>query len=115
MTKRKIFIAAAAMIVLLFAVAKYRGNTVQKQEQQDMVQLTVIPFEVNNGWGYKVMMDNHPYIYQDVIPAIGGSHVFQSKDDAERVGNLMVKKLLQHKGPGVSEAELKELQVAGVQ
>ncbi|WP_212006420.1 DUF4907 domain-containing protein [Chitinophaga sp. HK235] len=114
MTKRKLFIlAGAAVLLLLLIVARHRKPA--SAQQDGMVQLTVVPFEINGGWGYKVMMDNKPYIYQDVIPGVAGNQAFHSKEDAQRVGNLVLEKMMQHKLPAVTLTELMKMQVAGIQ
>lgn len=112
MTKRKLsWIIPIALVLLLVGYRYYRDSS----PQADMVQLTVVPFETGGGWGYKVMVDNRSYIYQDVIPGIAGNRPFRSKDDAARVGQAVVEKLMAHQRPTVTLTDLLKMQVAGVQ
>ncbi|MEI3797787.1 MULTISPECIES: DUF4907 domain-containing protein [unclassified Chitinophaga] len=115
MTKRNIIIIAGiAVIVLAFVVGKsYRKTT--PGPGSDMVPVVVVPFEINNGWGYRVNVDGHTYIYQDVIPAIPGNHVFRSREEAMRVGQVVAAKLTQHKIPSVSRQELIAMQIPEAQ
>lgn len=115
MTKRNIIIVAGiAVIALVFVVGKsYRQTT--HDPGSDMVPVVVVPFEINHGWGYKVNVDGHTYIYQDVIPSIPGNHVFSSKEHAMRVGQVVAAKLTQHKIPSVSRQELIAMQIPEAQ
>ncbi|CAL1520080.1 DUF4907 domain-containing protein [Chitinophaga sp. MM2321] len=112
MTKRNILIVAGIVLaVLVFVAVKHRTVTPEKSSTA-MVSLAVEPFEINGGWGYKVVMDGHPYIYQDVIPGVPGNRVFHSKEDALRVGNAVMEKLVQRKMPAMTQAELVKMQIA---
>lgn len=80
--------------------------------------LAVVPFQLEHGgWGYKINIGAKTHIYQDIIPTIQGRHIFQTKEDAEKVGNLMVKKMRQT-GTGlpiISKQELLDMKIAGVE
>lgn len=112
MTKRK-FIWLIPVTVLLL-LAAYRHHR-ESSPDEDMVQLTVVPFETDGGWGYRVMADHHSFIYQDMIPGIPGNRPFRTKEDAQRVGQAVVEKLMAHQRPTVTLTELMKMQVAGVQ
>lgn len=101
----------AVLILLLAAYRHHRDSS----RDRDMVRLTVEPFETGGGWGYKVMVDDRSYICQDVIPGIAGNRPFRSKDDAQRVGQAVVEKLMAHQRPTVTLNELVKMQVAGLQ
>ncbi|MBC9932585.1 DUF4907 domain-containing protein [Chitinophaga qingshengii] len=114
MTKRKLrWIIPVLAILLLWVVC--RNHRESSPDRDDMVRLSVVPFETGGGWGYKVMADNHPYIYQDVIPGIAGNRPFRSKADAQRVGQAVLEKMMAHRIPTVTLTELIKMQVAGVQ
>ncbi|MGF6927786.1 hypothetical protein QFZ48_003286 [Chitinophaga sp. W2I13] len=105
MTKRNIIIIAGiAVIILAFVVGRsYRRP---HDAGSDMLPVAVVPFEIHNGWGYKVNVDGHTYIYQDIIPGVPGNRVFSSKEHALRVGQAVAAKLTQNKIPSVSRQEL---------
>jgi len=68
--------------------------------------IAVVPFQTNGGWGYTVNIGSRTYIYQDIIPALPGRNVFQSREDALRVGNRVADKLRKHQLPTISKEEL---------
>ncbi|MFI5171870.1 MAG: DUF4907 domain-containing protein [Chitinophagales bacterium] len=55
--------------------------------------IEVKTFAIDNGWGYDIYVNNEKYIHQEHIPAINGLHVFKTKEDAIKVGNLMADKI----------------------
>ncbi len=115
MTKRNIIIVAGiAVIILAVVIGKSYRQTTQRPGG-DMVPVVVVPFQINNGWGYRVNVDGHTYIYQDAIPSIPGNHVFSSKEHALRVGQFVAAKLTQNKIPSVSPQELRDMQITEAQ
>ena len=111
MTKRNIIIIAGiAVIVLAFVIGEsYRQTT--PRPGADMVPVVVVPFQINNGWGYKVNVDGHTYIYQDIIPGVPGNRVFRTKENALRVGNVVMEKLTHHKIPSMTQQELISMKI----
>ncbi|QJB33419.1 DUF4907 domain-containing protein [Chitinophaga oryzae] len=112
MTKRKLIWAVPVALLLLLAA--YRRHLYSSQDA-DMVQLTVVPFETAGGWGYRVMVDHRSFICQDVIPGIAGNRPFRTKEDAQKVGQAVVEKLMARQRPTMTLTELIKMQVAGVQ
>jgi hypothetical protein len=111
MTKRHIIIVAGiGLIILAFFVVRYGRNAVHKNGS-DMLAVVVEPFEIHDGWGYKVKVDGHTYIYQDVIPGVPGNRVFRSKENALRVGKVVAEKLTHHKIPAMSQQELINMKI----
>ncbi len=75
-------------------------------------EITVRAVELQNGWGYDVLIGGNPYIHQKQIPGCEGNITFQSKEEALKVGNLVKQKILLKKGlPAVSMEELDSLQI----
>ncbi|WP_158563294.1 DUF4907 domain-containing protein [Chitinophaga silvatica] len=107
MTKRNIFIAVIALVIC--AGGFYYRSV--KQKADDMLQVEAVAFSVNGGWGYKVVVDGRTYIYQDVIPGIQGNQVFKSQEDALKVGQRVVYKLVHHQLPAITEQELIAMQI----
>ncbi|WP_161596822.1 DUF4907 domain-containing protein [Chitinophaga vietnamensis] len=111
MTKRNLLIIAGIALLIL-AILFRKPTTVSADKSSGaMMAVAVEPFAINGGWGYKVNMDGHTYIYQDVIPGIQGNHVFRSKEEAVRVGNAVVAKLSKHQIPSMSEEELRQMNI----
>ena len=73
--------------------------------------LNVVKHE--QGWGYEILRDHKPFIYQQYIPAIQGNTAFKDKRSAKKTGRLVISKLRHHQIPAVSQEELKELGVLG--
>lgn len=59
------------------------------------VYLDCQPFQVANGsgWGYDILADGKTYIHQDRLPGVPGIHPFATREDALKVGRLMISKL----------------------
>ena len=80
--------------------------------------IAVVPFELETGgWGYRINRGSKHFIYQDIIPSIPGRRPFQTKEDALRVGNLMVEKMRSNGSlfPKIDRKELLEMKIAGVE
>jgi hypothetical protein len=68
--------------------------------------------EVNGGYGYMVFVNGKKFIFQETIPAVEGNMLFKTKEDALKVGKLVVKKMTQSTDfPSVTVDELKELKI----
>lgn len=73
-------------------------------------QYTCVPFQVEGGWGYDILIDTVRYVHQEHIPAINGLHPFASESDAYKTGELAIKKIEQGiLPPTLNIEELKEL------
>jgi hypothetical protein len=72
-------------------------------------RLRLAPVHTAEGWGYRILEQQRPLIYQVYIPAVAGHHPFSSKEDALRVGRLVMRKLQQGQSPAVSLRELDSL------
>ena len=107
MTKRNITLAAVAIFVGV-AVFFYRSSS---RNASDMLAVEVVPFNINDGWGYKIVVDGHTYIYQDVIPGVPGNLVFKTKENALKVGQRVVEKLTHHQLPAMTQQELLAMQI----
>ncbi|MGO4288698.1 DUF4907 domain-containing protein [Chitinophaga sp. RAB17] len=112
MTKRNIIIAAGiAVLALAFFAWKSGQNKIAQKSDSDMLAVVVEPFEINGGWGYKVNVDGHTYIYQDMLPGVAGHRVFRTRENALRVGNVVADKLTHHKIPAMTQQELINMKI----
>lgn len=111
---------AGSFILTLFILC---SGCQQKQTKNTEItagqdSLAVVPFQLEGGgWGYKINVGAKTRIYQDIIPTIQGRHVFQSKEDAQKVGDLMMTKMRQTgtQFPVVSRQEMLDMKIAGVE
>jgi hypothetical protein len=117
--KKSLFAGSFLLTLVILSTACQQKRVKQHTEitaGQD--SLAVVPFQLEHGgWGYKINIGAKTHIYQDIIPTIQGRHIFQTKEDAEKVGDLMVKKMRQTGSglPVISRQEMLDLKIAGVE
>jgi hypothetical protein len=69
-------------------------------------------FTDGKGWGYKILMDNKPYINQPHIPAISGNKGFSDEEKAQITADFAISKIKNGvMPPTISEVELDSLGV----
>jgi hypothetical protein len=74
--------------------------------------IVIIP-STYGGWGYEIYQAKKRYIIQPNIPAIAGNKGFASKEDAQKVAALMLKKIMNHElPPTITIEELNALHIA---
>jgi hypothetical protein len=89
------------IVVLLLLV-----SCIKKDEYE------VKPFQVNSGWGYTIAINNKIIIKQSVIPTVSAKRSFNSKADALKVGNWVMKRIKQNLSPTVAKKDLILLEIA---
>ena len=62
--------------------------------------------EVNGGYGYQISYNNHITIFQPFIPAISGKKPFMEKEDAKKVGKLVMRRMKTGENYTVTRHEL---------
>lgn len=112
MTKRNIITVVGIVVIgLAFFAWKTNRSNASDKHGSEMLAVAVEPFEIHDGWGYRVNVDGHTYIYQDIIPGVPGNRVFRTRENALRVGNVVMEKLTHHKIPSVSQQELINMKI----
>lgn len=104
-TKIKIYADKMIFFKLIFVVLLL--VSCNKKEE-----LNVNAFQVNKGWGYIITVNEKTIIKQTVIPAISEQESFKSKEDALKVGNLVLEKIKQNSSPTVSKKDLILLEIS---
>ena len=67
---------------------------------------------INNTWGYDILVDKRVKVHQPSIPAIPGNEGFKTREKAEKVARLVIKKMKNGETlPGITKEELKNLKV----
>jgi hypothetical protein len=118
MTKKFFLAGSVLLIIIALATACQQKQAKHTEITARQDSLAVVPFKLETGgWGFKINIGHKTFIYQDIIPTIQGRHVFQSEEDAQKVGDLMVKKMRSFgKGfPVVSKQEMLDMKITGVQ
>lgn len=65
----------------------------------------------NESWYYEIYFKDQLLIKQESIPSLKGFKPFKLKQDASKVGLLVIEKLKKGKAPTISSAELKKLNI----
>jgi len=91
------------LIITIITLLLITHNNIPKTQDY---KLEVIRLE--SGWGYIILKNKKPFIYQECIPAIEGNRPFPDKISAHKTGKIVLKKLLNHKSPHVSKEELRD-------
>lgn len=63
----------------------------------------------SNAWGYEILVDTLPFIYQPFIPGIPGNQSFQSAGEAQKCSELVLLKLQKKQIPSLSRKEIDNL------
>lgn len=114
MTKRnKTILGVVAAVICLAGFLLFSGTDTKPASGQPIAQ--VAPFEVVGGWGYKIILDGQPFIYQNIIPGVPGKHVFKTKENAVKVGQLVAEKLVHNEMPSISREELAAMHITDFQ
>ena len=66
----------------------------------------VSPIKLNTGWGYIITMNNKIIIKQTHIPAIPENTNFQTKEDALKVGEFVLKRIKTRLSPSITKNDL---------
>ena len=118
-TKKSSFFAAGCILTLLILCSACHQKQIKHTEiTAGHDSLAVVPFQLEQGgWGYKINIGAKTHIYQDIIPTIQGRHVFQTKEDAQKVGDLLVQKMRKtgNRFSVISKQEMLDLKIAGVE
>jgi hypothetical protein len=96
-----------AIALILFAFIRLKS----KSDQQDKINVSLITFHTPAGWGYDLYANDSLYIHQEYIPAIEGRKGFQSEEEANTIGRLVVSKMKYGKFPVVSLRELDSCEI----
>lgn len=117
MTKKRIGIVVG--VVLLVATIAILSNKLKgpvsegngTSSFQKVPEMTSRVYEVENGWGYEILVDGERFIFQETIPGIPMKKRFQSQSDADKCARLVLKKIGQNQMPSISREELDSLQI----
>ncbi|MET0943856.1 MAG: DUF4907 domain-containing protein [Flavobacterium sp.] len=67
---------------------------------------TIETFKTKTGWGYSITSNDRVLIKQSIIPVINDTKSFKTKEDALKVGTLVVDNLNKDLSPTVTKNDL---------
>ena len=102
-TKHVVILSLVLSVFLVVFIVK---KTIKTHNNQPF---TTLIYQTNHGFGYSISYNKKILIKQDVIPAIQSNTPFCSYEDAERVANVVLKKIYKKEAPTVTITELKQL------
>jgi hypothetical protein len=80
--------------------------------------ITVVPFQLlHGGWGFDINVGRKTRIHQQIIPVVAGHKVFQTREDALKVGENLAEKMRRTNTgfPDLTIKELRQMNIAGVE
>lgn len=110
---KKVFSISCGIIVsfvwgFLFLV----GCANHSKSEAKLSVSSIVRYEITvseNGYGYKIYMDENLYISQPSIPGLSGTAGFQSEADAHKIAELAVSKIKQGiLPPTITTEEIKD-------
>jgi len=96
--RRYLYFALLLVIILSVVIYTRRGHFYE-----------VEIYKSGNGWGYDIIKNNKSYIHQPYMPVVEGQVPFNNKQSARKTGQLVVKKIRNHKSPAITKQELDSL------
>lgn len=107
--KGKVGVVFSIGLILSFITTSCNNVKVSKNKNQANLHITSEAIQLKTGWGYKIEVNNHPFIYQSQIPCIPGDKPFPTKESAMAVARVVMNKIEHRQLPSISMAELKKV------
>lgn len=112
--RTSVFLSILSVLILVFSNCSEKksvdSNEVHLQENKSVYSYETL--ELDNGWTYKIYMNNKLFIFQKSIPSVPGVSGFKNQEAAERIARLVIYKLSNGlMPPSVSQQELDSLGV----
>lgn len=97
-----VFLTISILSILLLYVLNSNIDSNEVKETSFSLQVK----EKDSFWIYEIYNNNHLFISQEYIPAVQGKQVFKTKEDAEKIGKLVVSKLSTNRVPVINTDDL---------
>lgn len=94
---RKTYIGIFLLLILILYIPVHK--VYKKTNHQEVILET---FQIKNGWGYRILVNNKTLIYQPTIPAIDTLRSFPNETSAYAVGSLVLERLNKNQDFSVS-------------
>jgi hypothetical protein len=66
-------------------------------------------FQTEGGWGYDIIVKKKIFIHQESVPSFTGEKAFVTKEQAEKVAELIINKIKRKQPPAVTTFELRQI------
>ena len=113
-TINKTKIAFGFLIISLIIISVIKSVDLLQRNNDSILhpQYSVETFKTgDNAWGYNIFKGKTLIIRQDIVPAFEEIIPFQNKNDARKIGLLVIEKLKNRKLPTITRSELERLKV----
>jgi hypothetical protein len=98
-----------ALIILLSAVIAVILIFSRKPKRSALPDLELMTMHSGTGWGYRILVNHHPFLYQPIIPVLSGHHPFPTEAEALKTGSLVIEKLKSGQRPILTRVDLARL------
>jgi len=88
-------------LILLFIIRSGEMGTLNGRQPE------LQTFQLEDGWGYQIVLEDKVIIYQPTVPAIDTVMAFPDENSARNTGKLVLKKISTNKDFSVSTQEVK--------
>ncbi|MEN1785587.1 MAG: DUF4907 domain-containing protein [Bacteroidota bacterium] len=99
--KTILWITAALILVLGIAL-----NGILAHRSSEEYRL--VSQKSESGWVYHIYRKNQLLIRQNTIPGIADNKAFETKEDAEKIGKIVIDRLQSKTTPSISKEDLKQ-------
>lgn len=106
MTKKHNIIVLSAAILIsagIWAIAINKKNTIKEKTIRAKI------FQVPDGWGYDILINDTLLFHQEFIPLLPGKKGFPEKEQAEQMAQLIINKIKKGQMPAVTTFELEQI------
>ena len=98
---------AITIVVIYFSTFIYT----QEENGKLKTPLELVVIEGNNGWGYEIHNSGIILVKQEIIPVVPGKQYFKTKNDAKKIGVLVLNKLKINEKPIITLKDLEEMDI----
>lgn len=109
--KNLILVFAVIFIGLIIVLSRNHYTDNQTSPAPNEAAVSLETYRSDAGWGYRIIKQGTVYIDQKHIPAIQGNIAFKSKEDAEKIGEIVKQKVINLELPHISIHTLDSLKI----
>ncbi len=104
-------ISAIILVVIALFLFKSVFSTPDSLKKEAPIPV-IETYRVQGGWGYSILVENKIIIKQDIIPAVQSNSPFQTKEDAQKTGEWVLKKILKKERPTINVFDLDSMHIS---